>query len=136
LRTSYGSDYEALLADLEAEAGDLSLERLVSRLLSTTIDFVETHPAFLPLLDAPLSTRSPESLRYTIRLRLAGCFAAIRPGLHRPKLLRLATVTLQLVKGLNQLYAEAAAEERGHLVREYRVAITCYLAARLGRTSA
>lgn len=133
LRTAYSGDYESLLIDLKAHAADLTVERLVFRLVGMTIAFIESHPAFLSLLDAPLSTRSPESLRQTLRLRLADCLAAVRPGLAKPKALRLAAVTLQMVKGLNQLYAESHADERIRVIREYRVAISCYLATRLGR---
>lgn len=136
LRTVYGGDYASLLKALKDEAAHLSVERLVIRLVGMTIAFVESHPAFLALLDAPLSTRSPESLRQTLRLCLADCLAAVRPGLAKRKALRLAAVTLQMVKGLNQLYAESTAADRIHLVREYRVAITCYLATRLERVAA
>jgi hypothetical protein len=40
------------------------------------------------------------------------------------------------VKGLNELYAESSAQERMRFVREYRVAISCYLSSRLGSLAA
>jgi AcrR family transcriptional regulator len=130
LRVEFGSRYEALLIDLEAEAASLSLKRLVARLIGMTVGFVESHPAFLALLDAPLSTRSPASLRNTLRQRLAACISAVRPSLNRNVALELATVTLQMIKGLNQLYGESTPLERKRLVREYETAITAYLAVR------
>jgi AcrR family transcriptional regulator len=131
LRTAYGEDYAAMLSALEAQARNLSLERLVTRLVSGSIEFVDGHPAFVALLDAPSSTRSPLALRRTLRLRLAACFGAVRPGIAKDKALRLATVTLQMVKGLNQLYSEASPAERTGFVRDYQVAISRYLGARL-----
>src|SRR5579884_3179310 len=47
LRTSYSGDYESLLMALEADAAKLTIERLVFRLVSMTISFIESHPAFL-----------------------------------------------------------------------------------------
>ncbi len=136
LRIEYGKDYEALLIGLEAEAGNLSLDRLVERLISLSVHFAESRPAFLALLDAPLSTRSPLSLRRKLRIRLAHCFGAVHPGLPRAKALRYATVTLQMVKGLNQLNGEVSAPERRHFVCEYKIALSSYLNARLGNWNA
>jgi hypothetical protein len=95
-----------------------------------TVRFVEDHPAFLALLDAPASTRSP-SLRNTLRMRLAHCLRAVRPGVPEKKALRVATVTLQMIRGLNQLYGEVSAVERKRIVEEYKLIISSYLGARL-----
>jgi AcrR family transcriptional regulator len=134
LRTEFGSDYEGLLIALEEEAFGLSLERLVARLLNMTVRFVDEHPAFLALLDAPASTRSPASLRNTLRMRLARCLRAVRPGIRKKKALRLATVTLQMLRGLNQLYGEVSAAEWKRIVEEYTVAISAYLKKQTGKT--
>jgi AcrR family transcriptional regulator len=131
LRTEYGKDFDTRLAILESEAKHLSLDRVVARLISLNVDFIESHPAFLALLDAPLTTRSPLSLRRAIRRRLAGCFTAVYPRTWKAKSVRLAAVTLQVLKGLSQLYAEASPRERQEYVREYRTALCAYLSARL-----
>ena len=133
LRTKFGSDYEGLLIALEEEASGLSLERLVARLLNMTVRFVDDHPAFLALLDAPASTRSPASLRNTVRMRLARCLRVVRPGIQKKKALRLATVTLQMLRGLNQLYGEVSAAEWKRIVEEYTVAISVYLKTQTGK---
>ncbi|HZU29372.1 MAG TPA: TetR/AcrR family transcriptional regulator [Bryobacteraceae bacterium] len=131
LRTEYGRDFEARLAALEQQASGLSLEELVARLIALSIDFVESHPAFLALLDAPSATRSPAPLRKTLRLRLARCLMAVKPRMHRGKALRLAAVTMQLLKGLNHLYAEATPGEARQYVREYKTVLSAWLGARL-----
>jgi len=131
LRTEYGRDYEQRLTALESEARELSLQKLVDRLIDSSIDFVESHPAFLSLLDAPSVTRSPESLRNTLRERLAACFAALQPRISKAKALRLAAVTLQLLKGLNQLYAESPRAEARQYVREYKNILYSWLTAPL-----
>lgn len=132
LRTEYGKDYETLLIALETDAKKLSLERLVSRLLNVHIEFIESRPAFLPLLDAPPSTKSPLSLRQRLRNRLAQCLRAVTPGVEKSTALCCATVALQMLKGLSQLYGETTAAEKRHFVCEYRVALLNYLSARLG----
>lgn len=132
LRTEYGKDYASRLAALESEAKQLSLDRMVGRLITVTVSFVEDHPAFLALLDAPLATRSPASLRRVLRERLAGCFGAVAPRTLHSKSLRLAAVTLQSLKGLSQLYAEASPGERHLYIREYKIALCSYLSAQLG----
>jgi hypothetical protein len=98
-----------------------------------TVRFVDGHPAFLALLDAPASTRSPASLRNTLRIRLACCLSAVRPGIQKKKALRLATVTLQMLRGLNQLYGEVSAAEWKRVVEEYTVAISAYLKKQTGK---
>jgi len=131
LRTEIGRDYEARLTALEGEAKRLSLDGLVPRLIDLSVDFVESHPAFLALLDAPSATRSPLSLRKTLRERLAACFRAVDPRVPKAAAVRLAAVTLQVLKGLNQLYAEAPRAAGRQYVREYKIALACYLRARL-----
>lgn len=132
LRTQYGKYYEAQLIALQADAKNLSLDRLVGRLVTLSLDFIETHPAFLPLLEAPPSTRSPLSLRRTLRRRLSQCLAGVTPSVNRPKALRCATVTLEMLKGLSHLYGEVPAPKRRQVVSEYRIALSSYLGARLG----
>lgn len=131
LRTEYGRDYEERLKALESQANHLNLERLIPRLIKLSVDFVESHPAFLALLDAPTATRSPASLRATLRQRLARCFVCVYPRVSRTKSMRLASVTLQVLKGMFQLYAEAQPQERRKYVHEYEMMLTFWLAARL-----
>ena len=136
LRKKFGSDYEDLLIVMEGKASGLSLGPLVARLLSMSVRFVHDHPAFPALLDAPASTRSPASLRNTVRMRMARCLIAARPGIPEKQALRLATVTLQMIRGLNQLYGEVSAAEWKRIVKEYTVAISAYLETQTRRSRA
>lgn len=131
LRTEYGKHYEGLLIALEGDAKKLSLERLVERLVNVNIHFIDSRPAFLALLDAPPSTKSPAALRQRLRERLARCFVAATPGLEKTRALRCAKITLQMLKGLNQLYGEVSIPEKRQVVCEYKIALMSYLGARL-----
>lgn len=132
LRTEYGKHYEDLLIALEMDAKTLSLERLISRLVNVNVHFIESHPAFLALLDAPPSTKSPLALRQRLRKCLAQCFSAVTPGLDKTRALCCAKITLQILKGLSQLYGEVSAPEKRQVVCEYRIALLNYLSGRLG----
>ncbi len=132
LRSEYGKQFQVMLVPLEAQSKTLHLEALVDRLIDLTIGFVESHPAFIALLDAPLSTRTPAAIRTVLRERVAALLRAIRPRLSHVTALRLAAVMLQIMKTLNQLYAEAPPGEKRAIVREFKVLLLCYLDARIG----
>jgi hypothetical protein len=100
--------------------------------VDSTIEFVDQHPAFLALLHAPSSTRSPAAIRRIVKERLAACLRACRPKLSQRKALELATITLQMLRALNQLYAEVDSQERRGVVREFKTAVLSYLSVRTG----
>jgi AcrR family transcriptional regulator len=132
LRTWYGKQFQGVLAFLDEDSDALSIKSFVNQLIDSTIVFVESHPAFVPLLDAPSETRSPASIRNMLRQRVAQFFVARKRRLSKQKALRLATVTLQILRGLNQLYAEAQPGERQYLIHEFKVVLLCYLTSQIG----
>lgn len=131
LRAQYGKEFQAAWESLESRAASLNIEHLVDQLIDTAIEFVGEHPAFLALLDAPSSTRDP-SIRKLLRKLLARLFLLQKPSVSSAKALRMASVTLQLIKGMNQLYAESKRAAKQPMVQEFRMLLRCYLASRLG----
>ena len=132
LRTWYGKQFQGVLAFLDEDSDALSIKSFVNQLIGSTIAFVESHPAFVPLLDAPAETRSPASIRNMLQERVSQFFMARKRRLSKQKALRLATVTLQILRGLNQLYAEAQPGERQYLIHEFKVVLLCYLTSQIG----
>jgi len=130
LRTQYVQKFEEMWSPLEVEAATLDLDGLVRKLIDSTIRFADENPAFLALLDAPSSTRSPAAIRKVIKERLAACLLACRPRLTEKKALELATVTLQMLKAMNQLYAEVPPQQKRGVVHEFKVAVLSYLKVR------
>src|ERR1700682_2001726 len=63
LRGHYCDEFELMWTPLASEAKHLSWEELVIRLVDSTVLFIERHPAFLALLDAPASTHAPPAVR-------------------------------------------------------------------------
>jgi AcrR family transcriptional regulator len=129
LRTEYAKQFEAMCASLAGEASSLSLQALASRLIDLTIRFVDAHPAFLHVIDAPRSTRSLPAIRNLLLERLAGFFRARQPRISNARAMRLATVTMQIMKALNQIYTELPADERRPLVQEFKLVLSSYLRA-------
>ncbi|HWC96145.1 MAG TPA: TetR/AcrR family transcriptional regulator [Candidatus Sulfopaludibacter sp.] len=132
LRTEYGKQFDTMCAPLADQAGRLELKPFVGRLIDVTVRFVDTHPAFLALLDAPRSTRTLPEIRNHILERFAGFFLAQQPRISKARAMRLATITMQIVKALNQIYSELPVDERRPVVQEFKSVLYFYLQARLG----
>ena len=131
LRGHYCDEFEQMWAPLVTEAKHLSWEELVVRLVDLTVLFVERHPAFLALLDAPASTHAPAAVRERFQQLVATMLLARRPRTSPEKALRLATMTLQMIKAMNFLYRDLSADERRPYVQEFKVLLGRYLECRI-----
>ena len=131
LRSRYADDFEQLWAPLVDEARYLTTEGLVARLVNLTVGFVDRHPAFLALLDAPASTHAPAAVRERFQKMVAAFLLARKPRMSPQKALRLATVTLQSLKAMNFLYRDLSAAERRLYVQEFKMLLHCYLESRM-----
>jgi AcrR family transcriptional regulator len=131
LRTEYAKQFDSLYAPLAVKARTLNREALVSHLIDLTVRFVDSHPAFPALLDAPRSTRVPAAMRAVLRQRLAGVLLAQSPRMSKLKALQMGTVTLHIIKALNQLYVELPPRERRRIVQEFKMVLLSYLNARM-----
>jgi len=131
LRARYVTELEQLWDSLAAEAGRLTVEQLVSRLIHAQVEFAAGHPAFLALFDAPPTVNSPRR-REVIRSRIAQVVLTRNPDVPRQEALRTAAVMQQIVRGLLTLYARADRRERGAIVGDFEAVLTGYLASKLG----
>jgi AcrR family transcriptional regulator len=132
LRARYGDEMDAKWSALFAEAVDAPVEVLVERLFDLMVEFMATHPAYIPLLSVSLNYRRDAAARNQLRERFGDLFRLRQPSLQTDEAYRLAEVTLQIVKSLNVLYAPAKPKERKLLVAEYKTAVTAFLLARIG----
>ena len=129
LREQYCEELRALWADAERWESK-SIEDLVKRLVGEMIVFLDERPALLVLLEQPCKTKNT-SLRDLLRDRLARILRTSGKHLSETRLYFLAAVVLQLMKGMNELYAEFEAGKRRALVREYERLLTGYLETQL-----
>jgi len=131
LRRHYCEQFELMWVPLASEAKHLSWEELVVRLVDSTVLFAARHPAFLALLDAPASTHAPAAVRERFQQLVATMLLARRPRMSPGKALRLATVTLQMIKAMNFLYRDLSPRERRPYVREFKMLLQRYLECRI-----
>jgi AcrR family transcriptional regulator len=131
LRAQYGQEIVALWAPLEAQAATLPLKLLVDQLINVRVDFIYSHPAFLPLLDVASTGHAP-GMRDLLRKRIVRLLRARRPQLPPAKIRQMADVVLQIIKGLLFMYARAKPEARTGIVEEFKAALVGYLRPRFG----
>ena len=131
LRAQYVKELEARWASLETEADRLDAAGLGRKIIEHLIAFSEERPAFIPSLSAPKGIRKDPAIRGRLREQFAALFLRKAPGLSRVEALQIANVTLQVVKGLNELRVEARAHDRPLIVSEYKVLLSRYLTSRL-----
>ena len=127
LRRHYCDEFELMWAPLAGEAKRLSSQELVIRLVDSTVSFVERHPAFLALLDAPATTHVSPRARKRFQQLVATFLLARRPRMSPQKALRLATMMLQMIKAMNFLYRDLSPQERRPYVREFKILLHRYL---------
>ncbi len=130
VRAEYGARIKERWEALEQQTASLTLEQVIAKLIDSMIEFMEENPAFLQLLDAPCSTRNP-SMRALVRQLVARILSS-KMRLSPPKLMRVTTVALQILKASKELYAEVSPEERRSVVREFKLVLVRYLSAQPG----
>jgi len=127
LRARYRDDFTESWLPLERDFARLDPENFASRLIDMVIVFINRHPAFAALLDAPRSTRIPGSMTE----RVAAFLMVKKPRMPAKTAAQIATVTAHILKAFNHAWVEAAAPARPALKREFRTALGCYLSVRL-----
>ena len=108
----------------------LSLDRLAARFVALMVEFVQQHPAFLPLLEAPSTTRLPAA-RERHRQWIARLLIAHSPRLSKTRAIEIATVMMQINRGMMGLYAESTPDDRTWIVEEFTAVLSAYLMSRL-----
>jgi AcrR family transcriptional regulator len=127
LRARYRDDFTERWMPIERDFARLCPEDFASRLMDVVIVFIDAHPAFAALLDAPRSSRIPGSMTE----RVAGFLMLKKPGMTAKSASQIAAVTLLMLKAFNHAWVEAGAPARAALNREFRTALGCYLSTRL-----
>ena len=95
--------------------------------LERITEFLRERPAYLKLLAAPIRFSRDPAARRALRVAIANAFRAKDPSLTNEKAMLAANITLQMVKGMTTLYAEAGPGEKPLIITEYKKALTLYL---------
>ncbi|WP_263351148.1 TetR/AcrR family transcriptional regulator [Acidicapsa acidisoli] len=131
LRVQYGNEMQKRWTDLESITAGLTVPQIADYLVDVMVRFVEEHPAYFPVLDAPVKYKRDQEGRRHLREQLANVFRNRKPALSQERAYRMANVSLQIIKSMNVLYGEANSRERSELVKEYKLALAAYLESQL-----
>ena len=131
LRRQYGDEMEARWTPMLAKGAKLSVKELVDGIFDLMVEFMETRPAYIPLMNAPKGYKRDPAARHRLRGHFADLFREKRPEMCEETALRVANVAVQVVKAMNPIYAEAKAAEREEIAREFKLVLGSYLSLRL-----
>ena len=123
----YTQKVEAYWKPLIEQAEILSHPAFAETFLERVIEFLRERPAYLQLLAAPIRLSRDPAARRALRAAIANAFRAKDPSLTSEKAMLAANITLQMVKGMTTLYAEAGPKEKPLIIAEYKKALTLYL---------
>jgi AcrR family transcriptional regulator len=123
----YTQKVEAYWKPLMEQADTLSHTAFAETFLERVIEFLRECPAYLQLHAAPIQFSRDPAARRALRVAIANAFRAKDPSLTSEKAMLAANISLQMVKGMTTLYAEAGPKERHLILAEYKKALTLYL---------
>ena len=127
----YGAEIAARWDGL-ARADDVrDLDGLVDRMLDLVLAFIADRPAFVPLLVASADYRHGAADRHSLRENIALLVSRHDQRLDRLAALRIANVTVAVMKAMSSLMAQQSTAEKGETALEFRLLIKAYLTSRL-----
>jgi AcrR family transcriptional regulator len=127
LFNQYTQKVEAYWKPLIEHAETLSHTAFAETFLERVVEFLRERPAYLQLLAAPIRFSRDPAARRTLRIAIANAFRAKDPSLASEKAMLAANISLQMVKGMTTLYAEASLREKPLIIAEFKKALTLYL---------
>jgi AcrR family transcriptional regulator len=127
LLNQYAQKLEAYWKPLMEQSKTLSHTAFAETFLERVIEFLRERPAYLQLVAAPIQFSRDPAARRTLRVAIAKAFQAKNPSVTNEKAMVAANITLQMVKGMTTLYAEAGPREKPLIISEYKKALTLYL---------
>jgi AcrR family transcriptional regulator len=127
LFNQYTQKVEAYWKPLIEQAETLSHTEFAETFLERVIEFLRERPAYLQLHAAPIRFSRDPAARRALRVAIANAFRAKDPSLTNENAMLAANITLQMVKGMTTLYAEAGSRAKLLIVAEYKKALTLYL---------
>jgi len=132
LRKQYVAEMVHRWEQFEEATGTMTVAEMAHHIVELTAGFVNEHPAYYAVVDAPVKYRRSPQERQRLREGIAKTFRSRKRGLSPETAFRMANVALQILKSMHALYSDAGPQERQALVKEYKRAVAAYLESRLG----
>jgi AcrR family transcriptional regulator len=133
LRDQYVAEMARRWEQFEEASTTMTVEQMAHHIVELTASFVNEHPAYYAVVDAPVKYQRSPQARKRLREGIAKVFRSRKRGLSPETAFRMANVALQILKSMHALYADADPRERQALVKEYKRAVAAYLESRLGK---
>jgi AcrR family transcriptional regulator len=127
LLNQYGQEIEAHWKPLMEQATKLTHREFANLFIERITEFARQCPAYLSLLMAPIQLRRDPAAKKALRVAIANAFRAKNPSLSDEQAVLAAKVTLQILRGLMALYAEAEPKGKDLVVDEFKKVLTLYL---------
>jgi AcrR family transcriptional regulator len=127
LLNQYGQEIEAHWKPLMEQAPKLTHREFANLFIERITELVRQRPAYLSLQEAPVRLRRPPAAKKALWATIANAFRAKNPSLSDEQSVLAARVTLQMVRGLMTLYAEAEPRAKDLVVDEFKKVLTSYL---------
>jgi AcrR family transcriptional regulator len=132
LRNQYVAEMVHRREQLEEATVGMTVAQMAHHLVEVTACFVNEHPAYYAVLDAPVKNQRSPQERQRLREGIAKAFRSRKRGLSPETAFQMANVALQILKSMHALYSDADPQEWQALVKEYKRAVAAYLESRLG----
>lgn len=127
LLNQYAQEMEAHWKPLMEQAANLTHREFANLFIERITELAQQHPAYLKLLAAPVRLRRDPAAKKALRVAIANAFRAKNPSLSEERSMLAANVTLQMVRGLMTLYADAEPKGKKLVADEFKKVLTFYL---------
>jgi AcrR family transcriptional regulator len=131
----YAQETDDRWRPLIEQAESLTHREFASLFIERATEIVQLRPAYLRLLAAPLRIHRDPAAKRVLRANIAKAFRARNRSLSDEQAVLAANVTIEIVRGLLALYAEAGDKGKDLIVEEFKKALTLYLGSVLGSRS-
>ena len=127
LLTRYALQVDAHWSSLIEETGGLKVDEFADQLVGRMAEFADEHPAYLPMINAPIKFVRDPAARQELRDHFSRAFRARNASLSSERALMVANVVVQLMKGMISLYAAMPKRDRIMISDEYKRLLKDYL---------
>ncbi len=127
LLDTYAAQIEEHWRPLFEEIVSLSAAIFAERFIDRFLEFAALHPGYLQLQAAPIRLRRSAAAKRAFRASLVEALARRVPSLSAQRAELCASVMLQMVRGMMQVYNEAEIAQRGNVGKEFKIALSAYL---------
>lgn len=123
----YAAQIEEHWKPLFGEIVTLPASEFSERFIDRFLDFVREHPAYLQLQAAPIRLRRSAAAKRAFRASLIEALRRRVLGLSQERAELCAGVMLQMVRGMMQMYGDAAPAAKAAIIAEFKMALSTYV---------